>query len=88
MFLRLVSDTADDGASENGAATDPHQQTIFVKLLDVVRFKYPDAGAQCSKELQVGRTAPDDDTLNQLKHDIREVQIHVVVFQKNTGGHR
>jgi hypothetical protein len=89
LFLRLVADTKDDAASENGPGpmNDPDNQTIFVKLEDVVRIKYSPAPAQCTAELQVGRSpGENDDSLDQLKHDIRELQLHIVVFQKNAGG--
>ncbi len=86
VFLRLVTDTSDGAASENGTSSDPDDQTILVKLGDTVRLKYsPVPGAIIDREFSVARpVAENNNGANQLNHDIREVQLHVLVFQNLT----
>ena len=77
--LRLVSDEVD----QNANADDPQEhQVILVRLGDTVKMTYqPAAGAALSKQMNVGRPAGQGDNgTNQLRHDIRELKVHVVVF--------
>jgi hypothetical protein len=84
VFLRLVSDGDDDAASGHGAASDPDNQTILVKLQDTLRISYtPAAGPRVSEELQVGRPVSENNNgANGRLHDIRELKVNVVVFQR------
>ena len=74
---------------------DPDKQTIKVALADQIHILYTDGAGKtlAMKKTQVGRpmvTDPtqyaDDYDPNQRTHDIREVRLHVVVFQKVVGG--
>lgn len=70
-FLRLVTDSADDGVQGS--------QTIRCELGNEIVLKYGD----CEHTIEVGRpTAESDNSSNQLKHDIRELKVNVVVFSK------
>ncbi|MCG2678789.1 MAG: hypothetical protein L6455_02300, partial [Kiritimatiellae bacterium] len=86
LFLRLVTDTNDDAASEHGATSDPDNQTILVELGDTVRAKYePSPGTVCARE-QVGRPKSENDNgTSHLKHDLREIKVNIVVFKNNLG---
>lgn len=86
-FLRLVTDDADDAASGHGATSDPNNQTIKVKLGDVLKISYePVSGQTVESEISVGRPVSENDNgANQRRHDIRELKVRVVVFKNNAG---
>jgi hypothetical protein len=87
-FLRLVTDTNDDAASGAGAASDPNNQTILVKLGDKIKVSYDiAAGSKVEQEIQVGRPLSEDgnEADKPWKHDIRKLRVIFHVF-KNFGG--
>ncbi len=77
-FLRLVSDAADASSSPN---------VILVQLGDRLTAKYQDSrGVSCTRTIMVGRpVVEEDNNTDQKKHDIREVKVRFVVFQKPDG---
>jgi uncharacterized delta-60 repeat protein len=87
-YLRLVADEDDDAASGAGAS-DPKHQTILVELDDVIRITYTRPSGEKWETLQrVGMPATSgagDNAADQLKHDIRELKLNVVVFQRALG---
>lgn len=86
-FLRLVTDAVDDKASGYGPDDDHACQTILVKLGDLVRATHsPAPDIIFTQQLSVGRPSSENyDGDNQLRHDIREVSLNIVVFQNNAG---
>jgi hypothetical protein len=88
LFLRLVSDTDDDAASGNAVNSDPDNQTILVRLGDVVRATYqPATGPAARVELAVGLPRGENNNgANTRLHDIREIRVNVTVFQLPGGG--
>jgi len=78
-FLRLVTDGPDDSVSD---------QTIRVQLGDTARATYSRSGmyGELCKELTVGRPSTENDNgADQLRHDIRTLKLHVVVFRNQAG---
>ena len=87
-FLRLVTDTNDDGASGNGLVSDPNLQTIKVKLGDKLKASYEiTPGKKVEQEIFVGRPLSESDNgENPKKNDIREIKIRVVVVRNAVSG--
>jgi hypothetical protein len=75
-FLRLVTDDDDDAVQGT--------QTVLCRLGETVVLTYHRAGEEeCEDQLTIGIGRPtdeDDNGADQLKHDIRELKVHVVVF--------
>jgi hypothetical protein len=75
-FLRLVTDGPDDAVQGT--------QTVLCKLGEAVVLTYRRAGEEeCEDQSTIGIGRPtdeDDNGADQLKHDIRELKVHVVVF--------
>ena len=80
QFLRLVTDTTDDGESGD--------QTILVKLGDKIKASYDiAAGSKVEQEIQVGRPSSEDNNEadKPWKHDIRKLKLSLHVFKKFDG---
>lgn len=87
-FLRLVADIDDDAASGAGTTSDPHDQTILVRLGDTLRSRYEiSPGLKVEDEIQVGRPEKEDnnDPAKPWKHDIRKVNLRLAVFTDVNG---
>ena len=79
-FLRLVTDN-----STTGDDTVQGTQTVLCKLGEQVVLSYTRAGATCTDKRTIGIGRPlseNDNGTDQLKHDIRELKVNVVVFSK------
>jgi len=79
-FVRLVTDAPDHAAEPD--------RTIKVQLGDEIRAKYVTGVNRelAVKEIMVGRPpGQGDNGPNQRRHDIRELKLHIVVFQKPDG---
>ncbi|MDQ3622823.1 MAG: fibronectin type III domain-containing protein [Verrucomicrobiota bacterium] len=88
LFLRLVTDYADDDASGHGAMSDPENQTILVRLGDIIRVTavVDSSSSQPTAQLTVGRpTSENNNGIDQSMHDVRELKVRVVVFKNNAG---
>lgn len=97
-LLRLVTDEWDDLSSGHGLGMpafgttpvddrDPDKQTLLVKLGDRIRLTYePFEGYPDTRTIEVGRPATEEyNGINQRRHDIRQVNVRVMVFQKVDG---
>jgi len=83
LTIRLVT-----GDVEGGCLNLPvDDQTIIVRLGDVIRATYSDAsGVATVRELSVGRPSAEDyNGPNQRQHDVRNVKVRVTVFSLPDG---
>lgn len=89
LFLRLVSDTRDDGASGHGSVNaDPDNQTILASLGDTINAKYnitPTKQIEQSISVGLPTDSEDNNEISHKKHDIKELKVNIVVFQNSLG---